>query len=310
MGRHKKRDLEEFSSYLADQGLSAPTIKNYCSHVRHLRGKFPEPTEEALMLYIHYDVPVLSRTTMRTAWNAYRDSVIAAGGPVPPEAKTLKAGSAARPGPQDTTGALSAPQEGLLPSTLARALQSLVRASRVPVVVLREARWRDITVSTIRGSAQAILRHNDSENTTSRFDLDTLQALVDWAAPQDAKPKVTQPLIPETAGSTTPMRAADLRRALNLDVKEAPAAIEAAVFDFHAQVERAKTAAPLQLTEQEMQSIADVPAFQDLTVPWPPPGNTRKYACTEVEEKDLPPLRIGGPLRPAPSNEELINGLK
>jgi len=306
MGRHKMTDLLEFMEYLQDRGLTPQTIKNYCSHVRTLRANLGVPTAESLTAYIEFNVEALSRSTVRAAWNAYRDSVIAAGGTAPPEAlRPSRAGAPLRSG-------IVPPKGFSPPDEVARAVRYLVQVRRIPAAVLRDAVWGDLTAAASKRGPLLLLRHRDIQNTSTQVEPEDLRPLMAWAAPDTGKPKKTQPLLPDSEGGVTLVRIGDLRRLLDT-VLTAPGAdvVDENVFDLEA------TLAPLRGQAQAEAASITAPGTEDSatgaasgaapTASTPP--KVSRFAQPIIDEKDLPPPRIGLP-RNSPSDAALLDGLK
>ena len=293
MGRHKMTDLLEFTEYLQDRGLTPQTIKNYCSHVRTLRAAVDVQTAESLTAYIEFNVEALSRSTVRAAWNAYRHSVIAAGGAAPPEAvRPARSGLPLREG--------VAPAKGFSPpDEVTRAVRYLVQVRRIPAVVLRDAVWGDLTAAASKRGPLILLRHRDVQNTSTQVEPDDLRPLMAWAAPGTEKPKKTQPLLPDSEGGVTLVRIGDLRRLL--DMGGAPAGadvVDENVFDLEA------TLAPLRGQGQPDAASIPAPAVEGVHAP-----KVSRFAQPLLDEKDMPPPRIGLP-RNSPSDAALLDGLK
>ena len=293
MGRHKMTDLLEFTEYLQDRGLTPQTIKNYCSHVRAVRANVDVPTTETLTAYIEFNVEVLSRSTVRAAWNAYRDSVIASGGVAPPEAlRPARAGLPLRNG--------AAPVKGFsLPEEVARAVRYLVQVRRIPAAVLRDAVWGDLTAAASKRGPLILLRHRDLQNTSTQVEADDLRPLMAWAAPDTGKPKKTQPLLPDVEGGITPVRIGDLRRLLDVaNTVTGADVVDENVFDLEA------TLAPLRGQAPPESAPVSAPVAEEAPAP-----KVSRFAQPIVDEKDLPPPRIGLP-RNSPSDAALLDGLK
>jgi len=162
--------------------------------------------------------------------------------------------------------------------------------------------WGDLTAAASKRGPVLLLRHRDIQNTSTQVEPEDLRPLMVWAAPDTGKPKKTQPLLPDVEGGVTLVRIGDLRRLLDTGNASTGAdVVDENVFDLDA------TLAPLRAQPQPEVTSSAAPGAEDTPAPVAP--KTSRFAQPLVDEKDLPPPRIGLP-RNSPSDAALLDGLK